>query len=124
MTGTAQSRPDGPIDKIVRWTIVPIANLIALAATKGILLAVFGALWLIFGAAVLVNPNTLSDVWNVVGGWPLIVQAVVWLLFLPLMVGLWIWQTDWPLVVRLALIAGLAAWNLLVFMPHRAQKVN
>jgi hypothetical protein len=124
VTGSAQSRPDGAIDRVVRWTIVPVANAIAYAATKGILFVAFAGLWLLFGAAVLVNPNALTDTLNVVGGWPLMAQAVAWLLFLPLMVGLWIWQTDWPLLVRLALIVALAAWNLLVFMPRRAQEAN
>ena len=124
MTGSAQSRPDGAIDRVVRWTIVPVANAIAYAATKGILFVAFAGLWLLFGAAVLVNPNALTDTLNVVGGWPLMAQAVAWLLFVPLMVGLWIWQTDWPLLVRLALIVALAAWNLLVFMPRRAQEAN
>jgi len=124
VTGSAQSTPDGAIDKLVRWTIVPVADAIAYAATKGILFAAFAGLWLLFGAAVLVNPAALTDTWNVVGGWPLPVQAIVWLLFLPLMVGLWIWQTDWPLLIRLALIVALAAWNVLVFMPRRAPEAN
>jgi len=124
VTGSAQSTPDGAIDKLVRWTIVPVADAIAYAATKGILFAAFAGLWLLFGAAVLVNPAALTDTWNVVGGWPLPVQAIVWLLFLPLMVGLWIWQTDWPLLIRLALIVALAAWNVRVFMPRRAPEAN
>jgi hypothetical protein len=32
--------------------------------------------------------------------------------------GLWVWETAWPLVVRLALIVGLGAWNLAVFFPR------
>ena len=124
MTGSTQSTPDGTIDRLVRWTIVPVANGIAYAATKGILFVAFAGLWLLFGAAVLVNPGALTDTWNVVGGWPLPAQAIAWLLFLPVMVGLWIWQTDWPLLVRVALIVALAAWNLLVFMPRREPEAN
>jgi len=30
---------------------------------------------------------------------------------------LWVWDTTWPLVGRLVLIAGIAGWNLLVLMP-------
>jgi hypothetical protein len=48
-------------------------------------------------------------------------QGVVWLLFLPLVVGLWIWETTWPLVARLALIVGIAGWNLIVFLPRALQ---
>jgi len=52
---------------------------------------------------------------------PLIVQAVAWLLFLPVMVGLWVWETTWPLIVRLLVVLGLAGWNLLVFLPKALQ---
>jgi hypothetical protein len=51
----------------------------------------------------------------------LIVQAVVWLLFLPVAAGLWIWETTWPMLLRLLLIAGIAGWNLLVFLPRALQ---
>jgi hypothetical protein len=37
------------------------------------------------------------------------------------MIGLWIWETSWPLVVRLVLVIGVAGWNLLVFLPRALQ---
>ena len=37
---------------------------------------------------------------------------------MPVMVGLWVWGTDWPVVLRLVLIAAVAGWNLLVFVPR------
>jgi hypothetical protein len=52
---------------------------------------------------------------------PLILQAVVWLLFLPVMAGLWIWESTWPVAVRLLLVAGIAGWNLLIFLPRALQ---
>jgi hypothetical protein len=52
---------------------------------------------------------------------PLVVQAVVWLLFLPVMVGLWIWETTWPVILRVFLVVSIAGWNLLVFLPKAAQ---
>ena len=48
----------------------------------------------------------------------------VWLLFLPVMIGLWIWETTWPLLVRLVLVIGIAGWNLLIFLPRAAQTVR
>jgi hypothetical protein len=48
---------------------------------------------------------------------PFVFQAAVWLLFLPVMAALWIWETTWPLILRLTLIVGLGAWNLLIFLP-------
>jgi hypothetical protein len=51
----------------------------------------------------------------------LLVQIVVWVLFLPVMVGLWVWETSWPLVVRLVVVIGIAGWNLLIFLPKALQ---
>jgi hypothetical protein len=34
------------------------------------------------------------------------------------MVGLWIWETTWPMALRLALVLGVAGWNLLVLLPR------
>jgi hypothetical protein len=48
----------------------------------------------------------------------------VWLLFLPVVIGLWIWESTWPLVVRLVLVVSVAGWNLLVFLPRAAQSVR
>jgi hypothetical protein len=31
------------------------------------------------------------------------------------MLGLWIWQTPWPMWLRLVLVAGLAWWNVYMF---------
>jgi hypothetical protein len=52
------------------------------------------------------------------------VQIGAWLLFLPVVAGLWIWETTWPLIVRVVLIVGIAGWNLLVFLPRAAQAVR
>ena len=37
------------------------------------------------------------------------------------MIGLWIWETSWPFIVRLILVLGIAGWNLLVFLPNAAK---
>jgi hypothetical protein len=33
----------------------------------------------------------------------------------------WVWETSWPLVVRLLVVFGVAGWNLLVFLPKSLQ---
>ena len=35
-------------------------------------------------------------------------KAVAWVLFLPVMAGLWIWESGWPTLVRLLLVGGIA----------------
>jgi len=78
---------------------------------------VFLLLWAAFAYGVAANQGGLDNVWASIRGLPLIVQAIVWLLFLPVTVGLWIWESAWPLVVRLVLVAGIAGWNLWMFFP-------
>jgi hypothetical protein len=34
------------------------------------------------------------------------------------LVALWVWRTSWPAIARVAVIGGLAGWNLLVFVPR------
>ena len=78
---------------------------------------VFLVLWAAFAYALVANQGGLDAVWNSVRGLPLIAQVGVWLLFLPVTLGLWIWETAWPLVVRLALVIAIAGWNLWMFFP-------
>ena len=74
-----------------------------------------------FAAAVIWSQGSLDAAWDWIRALPLILQAIVWLLFLPVVAGMWVWETTWPLVVRLVVIVGIAGWNLLVFIPRAAQ---
>ena len=78
---------------------------------------VFALLWAGFAAALIWSPGSLDQAWEWIRGLPLILQGVVTLLFLPVVAGLWVWETSWPLVVRLVLVAGLALVNLYLFFP-------
>jgi hypothetical protein len=44
------------------------------------------------------------------------VQAVGWLLFLPLAAALFAWERRWHVGVRLVLVLAIAAVNLLIFL--------
>jgi hypothetical protein len=37
-------------------------------------------------------------------------------------IGAWVWQTDWPLVVRLVVDAGLTLATLAAFFPRQTGK--
>lgn len=80
--------------------------------------ALFVVLWLVFAVALIWDQGGLDQTWAWIQSLPLILQAVLWLLFLPVMAGLWVWETTWPLVIRVALIVGLAAANLYLFFPR------
>ena len=76
------------------------------------------ALWLGFGAALLLNPGLLDRVWRMFRGWNVLVQLLVALLVLPVVLGLWVWQTRWPAWLRLVLVAGLAWTTIYTFFPR------
>ena len=78
----------------------------------------FAALWVGFAYALISSQGSLDAAWRWITGLPLILQAGIWLLFLPVVFGLWVWHTDWALVVRLVLIAGVGFWNIYLFYPR------
>ena len=101
-----------------------IGNSVGWLAEHGVLFAIFALIWVAFGVALIWSQGSLDQVWQTIKSWPLIAQVAVWLLFLPVMVGLWMWETTWPFVVRIILVLGVAGWNLLVFLPKAAQAIK
>jgi hypothetical protein len=76
-------------------------------------IVIFAVLWVGFAVALVVNREWLDLLWNWVRALPSVAQIIVWVLFLPITVGLWIWESPWPALVRLLAFAGIVAWNLL-----------
>lgn len=81
--------------------------------------AVLTFLWLGFVAALLFNWDLLDTVWQSFLSWPIIIQWVVGLLVLPVVLGLWVWETSWSLVLRLVLVLGLAWVTVYTFFPRK-----
>ncbi|HYM83839.1 MAG TPA: hypothetical protein VEY67_06785 [Candidatus Dormibacteraeota bacterium] len=108
---------DKIIVAVVDGIVVPVTSTIPFLASSGILLGVFVLLWVAFAVAVVRRPERLDAAWLRLRRLPPIVQALAWLLFLPVLAGLWVWRRAWPSVARLAIIAGIAGWNVLVFLP-------
>jgi hypothetical protein len=81
---------------------------------------ILAALWLGFGTALIFNQALLDTLWQALRGLPIVVQAVVWLLVLPVTLGLWIWESSWPLWVRFVLVIGLGWATLYTFFPKHA----
>jgi phosphatidylserine synthase len=109
------------MEHVINTLASALGNGVGWLAETGLLFVAFAALWLAFGAALIWSQGSLDAAWQWIQGLPLLAQAVVWLLFLPAMIGLWIWESTWPLIVRLILIAGIAGWNLFVFLPRALQ---
>ena len=76
-------------------------------------MVIFAMLWVGFIIALVVNREWLDLLWNWVRALPSVPQIIVWVLFLPIMVGLWIWESTWPALVRVLAFAGIVAWTLL-----------
>jgi hypothetical protein len=75
-------------------------------------------LWIGFGAALLFDRELLDKTWRLFRSWNILLQLFVGLLVLPVVLGLWIWQTHWPAWLRLLLVAGLAWMTEYTFFPR------
>jgi hypothetical protein len=75
-------------------------------------------MWIAFGVALIWSQGSIDAAWHWTRDLPLVGQGLIWLLFLPVMVGMWIWETTWPLALRLLLVIGIGGWNLIVFLPR------
>jgi hypothetical protein len=98
---------------IIEAVTAPIPYL----ADSGLLLVLFAAMWLALGVAIVRAPARVDAAWRRLRSMPLPVQALAWLLLLPIVAGIAVWQLGWPRLARGAVVAGIAAWNLLVFLP-------
>jgi hypothetical protein len=76
-------------------------------------IVIFAMLWVGFAIALVVNREWLDLLWNWVRALPSVAEIIVWVLFLPIMVGLWIWESSWPALGNLLAFAGIVVWTLL-----------
>ena len=79
---------------------------------------ILALLWLAFTAALIFRRELLDEAWRQFRGWPLLIQLAVALLLLPVVIGLWAWETRWPAWLRLVLVAGLGGGTLYTFFPR------
>jgi hypothetical protein len=118
------ARRKGRMEQVIETLASGLGNSVTWMVENGVLFGIFALIWIAFAAGLIWSQGSVDQAWASIRELPLIVQAVVWLLFLPVMIGLWIWETTWPLLVRLVLVIGIAGWNLLIFLPRAAQTVR
>ena len=85
-------------------------------------LAIFGLGAVVSGAMMyylLADPARLGEIWAWTRSLPLLVQGVIWLLFLPWMICLWIWMLPWAMPIRLVLVVGALAWTNWLLWPWK-----
>ena len=112
------------MEKTIETVASGLGNGVGFLASSGVAFVIFGLLWVAFAVGLIWSQGSVDAAWEWLRGLPWIAQGVVWLLFLPVTAGLWIWETSWPLVLRLVLVAGLAGWSLLIFFPKAAAAGN
>ncbi len=70
-------------------------------------------MWSAFSTLLIVSPETLEDIWNWLTGLPLAAEIVMWILLLPWVLGLAVWQSSWEEWLRLLIVALLGAgWTV------------
>ena len=113
----ATARRKSWMERVIEQSATVVGSSVGWMAESGILFAVFAVIWVAIAIGVVWSQGTVEQAWQSIRALPLVIQAIAWVLFLPVMVGLWIWETTWPLLVRLTLLVGIAGWNLLIFLP-------
>jgi len=74
---------------------------------------IFAVLWVGFIIVMIADRAWLDLLWEWVQALPLLPRIVVWVLILPIMVGLWIWESSWSTFGRLLGFTGIVAWTIL-----------
>ena len=117
--GTDRRKP--LMERVVETVATSLGNSVAWLADSGVLFGLFAAAWLAVAVGLLWSQGTVEEAWRTIRDLPLLAQIIAWVLFLPVMLGLWVWESSWPFLVRLVLLIGIAGWNLLVFLPRSLQ---
>jgi hypothetical protein len=76
----------------------------------------FVILWVGCALALQGNHAFIDTAWQWLCGLPAPLQAVVWVIILPIAVGLWIWESSWTPIASLLLATGMIAWTLVALV--------
>jgi len=70
----------------------------------------------VFGYFLVSDPARLTEAWQWSRELPIVFQAVLWLIFLPWMIALWVWSMPWAVGVKVALVVAILLFaNYLLF---------
>ena len=78
----------------------------------------FAVLWACFAAALGFRRQVLDECWQAFRRQNVAVQALGWLLFLPLTAALLVWERRWHVGIRFLLVLAIALVNLFMFFPR------
>jgi hypothetical protein len=74
---------------------------------------IFLVLWVGIVVALAMNRQWIDDIWIWAQGLPTVPKIIVWVLFLPIMVSLWIWESSWSTFGRVLAFGGIVVWTFL-----------
>ncbi|MDI6901730.1 MAG: hypothetical protein QMC79_08575 [Anaerosomatales bacterium] len=74
----------------------------------------------LFGYYLVTEPTRLTEVWEWTRSLNILVQGVIWLLFLPWMLALWFWTMPLSLPIRLVLVIGTLGFTTWLVFPWKA----
>jgi hypothetical protein len=78
------------------------------------------SMWVAFAVLLVAAPDVVESLWSRVRDLPLVAELVFWVLFLPWMLGMAVWQSSWPGWLRLLLVLCFAlGWTLASVPRHR-----
>lgn len=72
---------------------------------------IFAILWFGFLLALLINQDWLSLLWSWVQSLPLTLRITAWIILTPIMLGLWIWHSSWPISGQILGFAAIVGWT-------------
>jgi hypothetical protein len=75
-------------------------------------------LWAGFLGALVFNREILNHIWKSFRGLNIVLQVIIGLLTLPVIVGLWVWNTRLPAWLRAVIVVALAWVTIYTFFPR------
>ncbi|MBN2840870.1 MAG: hypothetical protein JXP37_07960 [Coriobacteriia bacterium] len=73
-----------------------------------------------FGYYLITEPSRLVELWEWTRSLNILLQGVIWLLFLPWMIALAVWVSPWALPVRFVLVVGTLGFTTWLLFPWKA----
>jgi hypothetical protein len=64
----------------------------------------------------------LDEIWSWIRDLPLVVEIVLWVAFLPWMLGTAVWTSSWAMWIRVVLVLTFAVGWTVVSIPRRTKK--
>ena len=74
---------------------------------------IFTILWAGFAIALITDAEWPSILLDRVQALPTLVEILIWVLFLPIMMVLWIWEASWSTCVTVLAFIGIVVWTIL-----------